>query len=202
MNAEKTIGLSEIHRRFGVPKHEIIYLCEKRVIEPAVEAEGRGSSRRFSEMNLFEIILALELKRYNISTEFITIHLRVLERFFPKIEKELGRNSLELLRNDEIQFFLLVYNGIHINYRYYLKSSNVEKTRPGLDLSSLEDHFKKIRAKLDTDRQKTNWGRTTPLFVEFGEPNRLKLSPDYSTGRPYISKLEVNLNIIAQNTRI
>jgi hypothetical protein len=59
--------LSEAARLLSEPQHRLIYLCEKKVVIPDHgEAEGRGSSRRFSARNLLEFALALKLRNLTI----------------------------------------------------------------------------------------------------------------------------------------
>jgi hypothetical protein len=54
---------------FKVPQHRLIHLCETGVVEPVVDAKGRGSVRRFSRDNLFVLALALRLQDMGLMTE-------------------------------------------------------------------------------------------------------------------------------------
>ena len=66
MNHEE-LTLTEIARLLNEPQHRLIYLCEKSVVVPdGSDAKGRGSSRRFSERNLFEFSIALTLSEFHI----------------------------------------------------------------------------------------------------------------------------------------
>ena len=59
--------LTGIAKLLQQPLHRLIYLCEKGVIVPdGTDAEGRGSSRRFSARNLFEFSIALTLGEFHI----------------------------------------------------------------------------------------------------------------------------------------
>ena len=59
--------LTGIAKLLQQPQHRLIYLCEKGVIVPdGTDAEGRGSSRRFSARNLFEFSIALTLGEFHI----------------------------------------------------------------------------------------------------------------------------------------
>ena len=75
--------LTETARLLEEPQHRLIYLCEKDVVEPDVQdAEGRGSSRRFSNRNLLEFAVALRLRDLELPATMIAavVHaLRVLE---------------------------------------------------------------------------------------------------------------------------
>ena len=64
---KKEWTLTEIAKLLQQPQHRLIYLCEKDVINPdGMDAEGRGSSRRFSARNLFEFSVALTLGEFHI----------------------------------------------------------------------------------------------------------------------------------------
>ena len=79
--------LSEAARLLGEPQHRLIYLCEKGVVQPDLQdAEGRGSSRRFSARNLLEFGVALRLRELGIPASVIGAVLHVLRGF----EKAIG----------------------------------------------------------------------------------------------------------------
>jgi DNA-binding transcriptional MerR regulator len=87
--------LSEAARLLGEPQHRLIYLCEKGVIQPDLQdAEGRGSSRRFSARNLLEFGVALRLRALGIPAAVSGAVLYVLRGFEKAIEKELPGFSL------------------------------------------------------------------------------------------------------------
>ena len=80
--------LTEAARLLGEPQHRLIYLCEKGVIQPDLqEAEGRGSSRRFSARNLLEFGVALRLRALGIPASVSGAVVYVLRGF----EKVIGR---------------------------------------------------------------------------------------------------------------
>jgi hypothetical protein len=59
--------LSEAARMLGEPQHRLICLCEMGRIQPDLQdAEGRGSSRRFSARNLLEFGVAVRLRALEI----------------------------------------------------------------------------------------------------------------------------------------
>jgi len=81
-------SLTEAARLLGEPQHRLIYLCEKGVVQPDLQdAEGRGSSRRFSARNLLEFGVALRLRALGIPASVIRAALHVLRKF----EKEAAR---------------------------------------------------------------------------------------------------------------
>ena len=58
--------LTEIARLLNQPQHRLIYFCEKGVIIPEFsDAQGRGTSRRFSARNIFEFSIALTLSEFH-----------------------------------------------------------------------------------------------------------------------------------------
>jgi len=83
--------LSEAARLLGEPQHRLIYLCEKGVVQPDLQdAEGRGSSRRFSARNLLEFGVALRLRELGIPASVIGSVLHVLRGFERAIGKKLS----------------------------------------------------------------------------------------------------------------
>ncbi len=83
-------SLTEAARLLGEPQHRLIYLCEKGVVQPDLQdAEGRGSSRRFSGRNLLEFGVALRLRALGIPASVIRAALHVLRRF----EREVARQA-------------------------------------------------------------------------------------------------------------
>ena len=80
--------LTEAARKLGEPQHRLIYLCEKGVVQPDLQdAEGRGSSRRFSARNLLEFGVALQLRALGIPASVGGAVVYVLRGF----EKAIGR---------------------------------------------------------------------------------------------------------------
>jgi DNA-binding transcriptional MerR regulator len=60
----------------------LIYLCEKGVVQPDLQdADGRGSSRRFSARNLLEFGVVLRLRELGIPASEIGAVLHVLRGF-------------------------------------------------------------------------------------------------------------------------
>ncbi len=82
--------LSEAARLLGEPQHRLIYLCEKGVVQPDLQdAEGRGSSRRFSARNLLEFAVALRIRELGIPASVVGAVLHVLRGFERTIGKQL-----------------------------------------------------------------------------------------------------------------
>lgn len=82
--------LLEAARLLGEPQHRLIYLCEKRVLVPDFgEAQGRGSSRRFSARNTLEFALALKLRQVMIPVAPVAAIIHVLRAFERKVVEEI-----------------------------------------------------------------------------------------------------------------
>jgi len=80
--------MTEAARLLGEPQHRLIYLCEKGVVQPdGQDAEGRGSSRRFSAQNLLEFGVALRLRTLGIPVSVCGAVVYVLRGF----ERSMGR---------------------------------------------------------------------------------------------------------------
>ena len=81
--------LTQIANFLQQPQYKLIYLCEKGVITPdGVDAKGRGSSRRFSERNLFEFMVAFTLGDFHIPTKITTNLLLALRSFDKHLAKK------------------------------------------------------------------------------------------------------------------
>ena len=80
--------LTQATRVLGEPQHRLIYLCEKGVVEPDFQdAEGRGSSRRFSARNLLEFTVALRLRELEIGVPFVRAVIHVIRAFERSVRK-------------------------------------------------------------------------------------------------------------------
>ena len=89
-NEKKAYPLAEIEKRLKVEQHRLIHLCEKGVVTPDFEdAQGRGTMRRFSERNLFEFAVALELRRFSLPVAYIAPIMKVLRAFETYAAKEI-----------------------------------------------------------------------------------------------------------------
>ena len=100
MDSRREWSLSEAARLLHEPQHRLIYLCEKGVIVPDLgEAEGRGSSRRFSSRNLLEFALALRLRELTIPVGTVAAIVHVLRRFEKTVAEHLGQ-PVSIDRND------------------------------------------------------------------------------------------------------
>ena len=89
MNQEE-LTLTEIARLLNQPQHRLIYLCEKSVVLPdKSDAKGRGSSRRFSERNLFEFSIALTLSEFHIPANVSKSILSTIRSFETDVRQDI-----------------------------------------------------------------------------------------------------------------
>lgn len=94
------LTITQAAKTLGVPQHRLIHLCEEDVIVPDVHgARGRGSSREFSERNLFEFAIALEMRRLELPVSFVRAVLQVLRVF----EAEARRDRADFVLPDSIR---------------------------------------------------------------------------------------------------
>jgi DNA-binding transcriptional MerR regulator len=73
--------MKEIADHFHRPAHRIIHLCETGVVKPTIDAQGRGTVRRFCRDDTFRILLALELQEAGVQVPLIKPLMEKLDRF-------------------------------------------------------------------------------------------------------------------------
>lgn len=90
MAEAESFALTEISRRLAEPQHRLIHLCEKGVVRPDIQdAEGRGSRRRFSALNLLEFAIALRLRAMNQPLAVARAIVHVLRAFQGEVAKQI-----------------------------------------------------------------------------------------------------------------
>lgn len=102
-------SLKEMQLRFNVPQHVLIHLCEKGVIKPDVaDPHGRGKVREFSDRNLFEFAVALELRKYEIPISRIGVLIKILDAFEKAASKSINdfKMPLSLKKGPAVAFYL------------------------------------------------------------------------------------------------
>ncbi len=132
--------LSEAARLLNEPQHRLIYLCEKGVVRPDLQdAEGRGSSRRFSARNLLEFAVALRLRELEIPTSLVAAVIHVLRAFETSVGKQIhGFRLPESLRNREApDLRAIIGNGRRLYFTLRAGKSD-PKVYGGLDLRDLD----------------------------------------------------------------
>jgi len=152
---EDSLTLKQVQLRLGVAQHVLIHLCEKGVVEPDVDDTlGRGNWRRFSQRNLFEFAIALELRKYQIPVSITGAVIKVLRSF---------ERSVREKQHLEFSFpvsFPDVLGGVNL-YLYggeYIVFSMGKGVKFGFNVTKLLDgNLKQVRVekltKLPTDYQ-------------------------------------------------
>lgn len=125
---EESYTLAEIQEKLGVEQHRLIHLCEKGVITPDYEdAAGRGTMRRFSERNLFEFAVALELRRFLLPVASISPIIQTLKVFEIYVAKKLDAFSLpeSLQGRPTVGLHLIITEGKHLFFALTHKKETV-----------------------------------------------------------------------------
>lgn len=183
---KKEWTLTEISKLLQQPQHRLIYLCEKNIIIPdGMDADGRGSSRRFSARNLFEFSIVLTLGEFYIPSSIsgkILLALRSFERALKNSFYNLELPySLRIKEAPTIRIFLTKGACLHFAIGEGIES----KLIGGVDL--LNNH------------NNVNWPTVTELSEQANDSSKA------SNMRPAGSELgffEFNLTQIAKNLPI
>jgi len=137
LEGKASYTLAEADSLLRVEQHRLIHLCEKKVIIPDFEdASGRGTVRRFSERNLFEFAVALELRLFLLPISYIAPVIKVLRVFESQVTRKISIFSLprSLQSKPVIGLKIIISNGKTL----YFSMKRHEKVvyMGGLDLSS------------------------------------------------------------------
>jgi DNA-binding transcriptional MerR regulator len=157
--------LTEAARVLDEPQHRLIYLCEKGVIQPDFqEADGRGSSRRFSARNLLEFGVVLRLRALGIPAAVSGAVVYVLRGFEKAIGKQMPGFSLPgslldahapelkvVIGDDQRLYFTLgskTYGGVSL---HDLLESNNEEGAAGRELREVGNEAKEgeLRSRVE-----------------------------------------------------
>ena len=155
--------LTEFSKLLQVPQHRLIYLCEAKVIIPdKLDAKGRGSSRRFSERNLLEFLVALTLSEFYVPANISTKIVFILRKFAKEVGKLVPKFQLpsSLMDANAPQINLLITNGtrlyfvLNLNYAQPIVLGGVDLKKPAqkIQLVNIEFAFEgdKNRIELET----------------------------------------------------
>lgn len=141
--------LTEAARLLEEPQHRLIYLCEKGVVEPDLqEAEGRGSSRRFSNRNLLEFAVALRLRDLELPATLIGAVVHVMRAFEAAVGRKIrGFHLPESLRaKGAPDLRVVIGDGRRL---YFIFGAGVEppKVYGGIDLDDLKEPKSAARSR-------------------------------------------------------
>jgi DNA-binding transcriptional MerR regulator len=140
--------LTEAARMLGEPQHRLIYLCEKGVVQPDLQdAEGRGSSRRFSARNLLEFAVALRLRDLEISVSLVGAVIHVLRAFERSVKRKISDFRLpESLREPGApDLRVVIGEGARLYFTLALRGS-APKVYGGIDLREMVSSKKGARS--------------------------------------------------------
>jgi len=167
--------LTEAARLLAEPQHRLIYLCEKGVVEPDVQgAEGRGSSRRFSNRNLLEFAVALRLRDLELPATLIGAVVHVLRAFQAAVGREIrGFHLPEALRAKDAPDLRVVIGDGRRLYFTLGAGAGPPKVYGGIDLDELKGpkSAARSRPKLRLVKPETPAGGATAAD-DFGGPER------------------------------
>ncbi len=131
--------LVEAAQLLGVRQHRLIYLCEKGVVRPDIQdAEGRGSSRRFSARNLLEFAVALRLRELEMSVSLVAAVIHMLRSFERGVRRKLaGFHLPESLREAGAPDLRAIMGDGHRLFFSLGRGKAAPKVFGGLDLREL-----------------------------------------------------------------
>ncbi len=133
--------LTEAARLLDEPQHRLIYLCEKGAVEPDIQdAEGRGSSRRFSNRNLLEFAVALSLRDLELPAAMMAAVVHVLRAFEGAVGREIsGFHLPDSLRTKGAPDLRVVIGDGRRLYFTLATGARPPKIYGGLDLEDLTE---------------------------------------------------------------
>lgn len=148
MRGDREYTLSQTARLLGEPQHRLIYLCEKGVVQPELQAaEGRGSSRRFSARNLLEFAVALRLREFEIAAPFVGAVIHILRAFERSVKKRIHDfqipESLRSQRSPDLR--VVISDGPRLYFTMGM-GGLPPKVYGGIDLRELDSTKKGLRA--------------------------------------------------------
>ncbi len=115
--SEREYTLTEVSKLLQLPQHRLIYLCEANVIIPdRSDAKGRGSSRRFSDRNLLEFLVAVTLSEFHVPANISVKIITTVRMFAKEVEKLLPNFQFPSSLTDAHapQINLLITNGTRL----------------------------------------------------------------------------------------
>jgi hypothetical protein len=183
--------LTDAARLLREPAHRLIYLCEKGVVQPEVQdAEGRGSSRRFSARNLLEFAVALRFRELALPASVgaaIIYLLRAFERSLSR--KTSGFRLPAALRSSKAPDLRVVMSdGGKLYFTLSSGGRSVPKVYGGIDLNQIS---KGRRAAIERKLAHPRTPNRSASAREFGQPE----------GSRY-ARVEVSITRIAQDLRL
>lgn len=184
--------LTEAARLLGEPQHRLIYLCEKGVVLPDLRnANGRGSSRRFSARNLLEFAVALRFRALEIPATVVGAVIYVLKAFEQRVAAEVPGFQLPAsLREPRAPDLRVVIADGRRLYFTLRAGKAAAKVFGGLDLRALGSSRKSQRA-IERELARSEAPHSSLAPEDFGGPE----------GSRHV-RVEVSITRIAQDLRL
>ena len=180
--------LTEIARLLNQPQHRLIYFCEKGVIIPEFsDAQGRGTSRRFSARNIFEFSIALTLSEFHfpatISANFLYA-VRIFE--IGVISRGIKDFSLphSLRDTQSPELIAIITNGSVLSFSLGIPGK-LKRVFGGVDISN-----------------KTDNSELSNIRLEARDEENKSESPIDRANQSNVATFEINLTKIAQHLEL
>jgi DNA-binding transcriptional MerR regulator len=80
MKAHDLRTLKHVAEVIDRPPHRLIHLCEQGIVAPEVDAEGRGTMRRFNRENIYRLLLGLYMQEIGLTVPIIRELMETLDQ--------------------------------------------------------------------------------------------------------------------------
>lgn len=180
--------LTEIARLLKQPQHRLIYLCEKGVIVPDLaDAQGRGTSRRFSARNIFEFSIALVLSEFHFPAA-MSVNFLYTVRSFESQVKANGMNDFSLpdslIKTNSPEIIAIITNGSVLNFLLGLPGKP-KTVFGGVDISEVSGNSDLSITNLESQSEANKSENSADLTIDLN-----------------VAQFEINLTKIAQHLEL
>jgi DNA-binding transcriptional MerR regulator len=127
------------------PPHRLIHLCEEGIVVPEVDAEGRGSMRRFNRENIYRLLIGLHMQEIGLQVPIIRQLMEALDQLMQikeiiELKREIEDYDLPaVIKNlGDPEFGVLAF--LNLNERVDLfipKLKIIPRERPSINLTTL-----------------------------------------------------------------
>ena len=180
--------LTEVARLLQQPQHRLIYLCEKGVIVPEfADAQGRGTSRRFSARNIFEFSITLALSEFHFPAT-ISVSFLYAVRYFETQVKANGTDDFSLpdslTKTNSPEIIAIITNG-SVLYLSLGRPGRPKSVFGGVDIGGVSGNSDLSNIGLESQNAENISGNSGG-----------------STIASDVARFEINLTKIAQNLEL
>ena len=142
MNDERLKTLKEVAEQIERPAHRIIHICETGLVHPRVDAEGRGSVRRFSREDVFRVLVALVVQEAGVQVPLIKPLMRALDDFMALFDVQRLQAKLDHL--DVVSAIGKLSSTKEPIRAYLISPQRAALIVPNLEASSYTQHLPEI----------------------------------------------------------